>query len=220
MGYVRNTYTPPCPADVLDIIFIFYRIQMDSNILGDAEQTSFLNLLFETLQEQTDTSTIKTLDTTLLYRSSEHAYSAHKFHELCDNEGANIVMFHNEFDRVFGAFTSESWRKVKHDSGGRYFIADRKAFLFTVRPKLNTFGFKESKGQRRFPQEAFEYALESDQDYGPMYGYGQDIWIFDRCDKESCGAQSNSYDFDVKALCGKNAFVLKDYEVFAVTIIS
>ena len=45
----------------------------------------------------------------LLYRSSEHGYSAQSFHEYCDNKGPTLVVIKSSGEWIFGGYTTKSW---------------------------------------------------------------------------------------------------------------
>ena len=86
---------------------------MDTMILSEKEQESFLNLLFDTIKQQklnsNSKSTIKSMDITLLFRGSEHDYDCNKFHKYCDDKGPTVTVIHNHLNHVFGGYISASW---------------------------------------------------------------------------------------------------------------
>ena len=45
----------------------------------------------------------------LLYRSSEHGYSAESFHKCCDNKGPTLVVIKSREGWIFGGYTTQSW---------------------------------------------------------------------------------------------------------------
>ncbi len=45
----------------------------------------------------------------LLYRSSEHGYTAKSFHEYCDNKGPTLVIVKSSEGWIFGGYTTQSW---------------------------------------------------------------------------------------------------------------
>ena len=47
----------------------------------------------------------------LLFRASEHSFVAAKFHELCDNRGATLLLAKADNQRIFGGFTTEPWTR-------------------------------------------------------------------------------------------------------------
>ena len=48
-------------------------------------------------------------DMKLLYRASEHGYSAESFHEYCDAKGPTLVIIKSEGGWIFGGYTTQSW---------------------------------------------------------------------------------------------------------------
>ena len=45
----------------------------------------------------------------LLYRSSEHDYTAESFHECCDNKGPTLIVIKSSGGWIFGGYTTQSW---------------------------------------------------------------------------------------------------------------
>ena len=45
----------------------------------------------------------------LIYRASEHGYTAKSFHEYCDDKGPTLVVIKSTNGCVFGGYTTESW---------------------------------------------------------------------------------------------------------------
>ena len=46
----------------------------------------------------------------LLYRSSEHGYTAESFHEYCDNvKGPTLIVINSSGGWIFGGYTTKSW---------------------------------------------------------------------------------------------------------------
>ena len=45
----------------------------------------------------------------LLYRASEHEYSAKSFHQYCDGERPTLVIIKSSGGWIFGGYTTESW---------------------------------------------------------------------------------------------------------------
>ena len=46
----------------------------------------------------------------LLYRASEHDYTAKSFHEYCDNKGPTLMIIKSSGGWIFGGYTTQSWR--------------------------------------------------------------------------------------------------------------
>ena len=45
----------------------------------------------------------------LLYRSSEHEYSAKSFHKYCDDKGPTLIVIKSSGGWIFGGYTTQSW---------------------------------------------------------------------------------------------------------------
>ena len=45
----------------------------------------------------------------LLYRASEHGYSAESFHEYCDDKGPTLIVIKSSGGWIFGGYTTQSW---------------------------------------------------------------------------------------------------------------
>ncbi len=54
----------------------------------------------------------------LLYRASEHEYSATSFHECCDDKGPTLVIIKSSGGWIFGGYTTQSWIVVHPDERG------------------------------------------------------------------------------------------------------
>ena len=45
----------------------------------------------------------------LLYRASEHDYTAKSFHECCDDKGPTLIIIKSTGNWIFGGYTTQSW---------------------------------------------------------------------------------------------------------------
>ena len=60
----------------------------------------------------------------LLYRASEHEYTAKSFHEYCDNvRGPTLIVIKSSGGWIFGGYTTQSWKVVHPNEMGCIFIA-------------------------------------------------------------------------------------------------
>ena len=58
----------------------------------------------------------------LLYRASEHGYTAKSFHNYCDDKGPTLVIIKSSRGWIFGGYTTQSWQVVHPDEyGGIYY---------------------------------------------------------------------------------------------------
>ena len=46
----------------------------------------------------------------LIYRASEHDYTAKSFHECCDDHGPTLILFKSTEGFIFGGYTTRSWK--------------------------------------------------------------------------------------------------------------
>ena len=213
-GYARLNYDESFITDVVDIIHKFYSRKIASHILKINEEESLANLLFNTLKKQKENENIKSISTQLLYRASEHDFSAKKFHELCDEKGATITIIHNEYNHIFGGYTSKSWPKC---CGYKQIAVDPNAFLFMVRPKCKYFGIRVGYKYGR--------AITSDKRYGPTFGGGRDIYIADGKLGQS-GGTAATFTHEAEEFFGTKMYMkylnyqykVLDYEVFSVSM--
>ena len=45
----------------------------------------------------------------LIYRASEHGYTAKSFHECCDKKGPTLIVIKSDGGWIFGGYTTQSW---------------------------------------------------------------------------------------------------------------
>ena len=45
----------------------------------------------------------------LIYRASEHGYTAESFHECCDDKGPTLIIIKSSGGWIFGGYTTQSW---------------------------------------------------------------------------------------------------------------
>ena len=48
----------------------------------------------------------------LIYRASEHEYTAKSFHQYCDNKGPTLVLIKSSEGWIFGGYTTQSWKVI------------------------------------------------------------------------------------------------------------
>ena len=213
-GYIKSNYIESIPMEIVEMIYTFYLLVIESNILTSTEQFSLYDLLYDVLAKQTPNKKIINLSMKLLYRASDNEYSSRIFHEKCNNQGPTICIMHNEYDYIFGGYTSISW-----NLDGEYYMADPTSFLFIIRPTVEYVGLKET-------EKSGDRAIWSDGGFGPVFGKGNDVCIYNKCHESKYNSlRSVTYDIDIKKMCGvepdtysRAEFIVKDYEVFAIEI--
>ena len=207
-GWIRENFNQSFLDDLIQIVLAFYCLKLESSILSQDEKESLLNLLFDVLKKQEMHKNIRSMDTKLLFKASQHQFDNKKFHQFCDYKGPTITIIHNEHDHVFGGYLNKS-REAEAES-----IADPNAFLFSVRPKIKHIALKES-------HKDGEKVIINHGDYGPTFGRG-DIWISDKCDQSLWSfALQSSFEFEWQEIVGSDTdcwFKVKEYEVFSVCV--
>ena len=56
----------------------------------------------------------------LLYRASEHGYTAESFHQYCDDQGPTLIVIKSSGGWIFGGYTTQSW-KYHNNQGCIYY---------------------------------------------------------------------------------------------------
>jgi len=103
---------------------IFYKKydELDSNIINGNE------LYIEVLNNWI--APLKAIKAELLYRLSENGDKFSTFHELCDNKGPTLILFHVNDGNIVGIYTPLSWDST---SGWKN---DMDTFIFNLNKKL------------------------------------------------------------------------------------
>ncbi|KAK8790001.1 hypothetical protein WA158_006781 [Blastocystis sp. Blastoise] len=155
----------------------------------------------------------------LLFRASEHDYSAKEFHNYCDDEGETVTLIkhigHNNCINIFGGYTDHSWT----DSERWYSYS--KEFLFTL---SNEHGIPPTKYD--YTNRDRSQAIFCHPSFGPVFGDGFDISISDQChtyNTSYCNAmnyreinttQKSSLFVNTQDCINNNYFIVEDYEVW------
>ncbi|XP_053391218.1 interferon-induced protein 44-like isoform X1 [Mercenaria mercenaria] len=105
---------------------------------------------------------------TLLYAITTDGCNATTFHQKCDNQGATVTVLYNPQGSVYGGYAPVSWT-----SSGTW-INNNAAFLYQLRfngnNKATKFTIKPANSQ---------YTLHDGQNYGPLFGGGNDLRTFE-----------------------------------------
>ena len=91
--------------DVQDFFYPIYSPFLKESIINEGEYDSYLR---EWLGNDYKWK--------LLYRASEHEYSAKSFHECCDDKGPTLVIIKSSGGWIFGGYTTQLW-----SGGGIYY---------------------------------------------------------------------------------------------------
>ena len=132
-GYVRENIEYYIPNGIINIIIKFYgiyNIMFNSDIIpNNIDKTNLMKLLCK----QLDNNNIK-LDR--LYSSKINEFNDIEYHKICDNKGACIHIIKNEYDYIFGGYTSLGVSLNGYES-------DSSAFLYVLHPNINVFPLKK-----------------------------------------------------------------------------
>jgi hypothetical protein len=149
----------------------------------------------------------------LLYQASRDGFKSEDFHRLCDNKGAAVSVIRSKEGYVFGGYADQSW------SSSYSYIASTSAFLFSLLRPLSSVAVKLPLNGRNNQK-----AMYCDSSYGPIFGCGHDIVVYDSADTNSNSNTNlgNTYTLpdgieDKKTFfTGAHKFQAKDVEVYRV----
>ena len=166
----------------------------------------------------------------LIYRASEHGYSASSFHDYCDDKGPSLVIIKSSDSCIFGGYTTQSWKYNPSQPNqdcymNQFYDQDREnpsSFIFIT---SNLFNVPPTRLVKRKESKS---SIPCDPLSGPIFsGFGMDIYIGDRCNLEgSCSIVkngTNGYKRHPLDKCSlfvntkkpeRNYFSVLDYEVF------
>eukprot|EP01083_Nonionella_stella_P141023 433727_1 len=195
------------------LISTFHRetIIIDSLILSQKEWFSLCSII-ESKHICQDQFTLS-----LLYRGSEHGFTAETFHSLCDGKANTLTLVQSEHGNVFGGFTTIPW------SSNTGWHTDPEAFVFLLRSHSNMSEDMHSE----FHPMVYDIndrwiftAVYHEKDWCSVFGYcGNAICIHDHCDQnqDSFSVHCETYATP-KTLAGKPQFQVIEYEVFQIHV--
>lgn len=171
-----------------------------SSILKDEKEIEFL---LRIMKERSNGGEIQFHK---IFDAKADGDSSSEFHHRCNNKGPTIVIAEDSTKKNrFGGFTSKSW------TGIGLSIEDNQAFLFS----LNKF--------KHIKVNTPENALMDDKNFGPTFGYGNDLRILNGATRSNFNSSylKKSYGYYDKDLTseyftGSTFFQLSNYEVFQV----
>eukprot|EP01084_Bolivina_argentea_P055420 101619_1 len=158
----------------------------------------------------------------LLFRASRDGFDVDTFHELCDNKGPTLCIFHSEHQHVFGGFTELKWYKSIHYDHIDGRNCKIETFLFLLRTPIK-------KDMDNLPikwtlQKFWKYrSITNTPGSGPMFAW-YDFEMKQGCDATSHLGQYFDVGYQIKwprdtvSLGGAEAFKILDYEVFELSI--
>lgn len=119
-------------------------------------------------------------EATLLYRATQHGWSAENFHEFCDDSGSTLTIAKTADGRVFGGFTDIPWKST---SELRRVPGAGNSFLFCIDERGSLHKFKCLR-----PEHEVYHALY----LFPVFGDGHFLYLEGRTG--SCYTHSNAYE--------------------------
>ena len=148
---------------------------------------------------------------TLLYRASEHGFSASKFHELCDNKGPTVTIIETKAGYVCGGYTEISWTSPSSEQEAK--DPNRRGFIFLLRSP------KREQPSKWVIKSSYGEAWHN-KDLGPCFrNY---INLANSCNENesSCAWLGNYYEGVTNDTYGRlteqRDFTVKEYEVWRV----
>jgi hypothetical protein len=111
----------------------------------------------------------------LLFRASEHDFSAAAFHARCDGTPDTLTLLRTEHGRTLAAYSHYQWNQVSND-----YVNDKERRAWLLQLDLL---------QKMVPQSDSSL-IYCNSSYGPTFGGGHDLYIAD-----SCHANNSYTDF-------------------------
>ena len=200
-GYINKNSASFVPKSIKDLILEFI-YQFPSDILMDFnDKLKLMELILDQLGV--------VFQLRRIYSGLSCGYSSRIFHEKCNNKGPTITIIKNEYDYIFGGYTSISWETPDCYTP----VEDKTAFLFTVKPHV-----------QKFLQKPDVYAVRhDDKTYGSLilFGRGCDLKICSHCNVSRFSyCMPKSFDIkSAKEFIGCNNdnntfFLVRDIECF------
>ena len=140
----------------------------------------------------------------LLWKGTRDGFAASTFHAICDGQKPTLTLVHSNDGYVFGGYTSLSWNHIYNN-----YVQDSTAFIYSITQKYKC---AEQKNQ---------YSIYCNGSYGPIFGNGHNICIYDNCNTNNCYSHVNSHTYiapnGAAYLTGSQYFTVKEIEVYLVT---
>ena len=145
---------------------------MDSRIVDEI-------VLSQKLEELLKKKDLNGRKWSLLYRGSCDGFRASDFHSRCDYKAKTLTIVKSTNGNIFGGFTSAQWKSTHS------WQVDKNAFIFSLVNKENRpLIFEHSSNDT--------YSICSYEDYGPIFGRGNDIFISDYSNTDT-NTETNSF---------------------------
>ena len=109
-----------------------------------------------------------------IFRASEHNFRAAAFHQKCDNKTDTLTLLVTHFGKTIGGYSHYEWK-----SDGSYVNnSGRRVCIFSL------------DMMEKFVPQGDEKLIYRRKDYGPTFGGGNDIRIYDGC-KDNNSSNAN-----------------------------
>ena len=217
-GYMRsfiNSISMEIDWNLYDVITQYISdVDMDTKILRCTE-IDYVKSLFPNEY---------VIEFKLLYRALRDGFDTNTFHELCDNKGPTLCIFHSEYQHVFGGFTELQWKNVgsyDHIDGRGCKMETFLCLLRTpIKKDIDNLPIKWTLVQRWKYRSISNFA-----DHGPVFAW------YDFQMKQGCDAKSNLGQYfdlgdpiewprDTVSLGGAQDFKIIDYQVFELEFVN
>jgi hypothetical protein len=100
-----------------------------------------------------------------IFRASEHDFSSAAFHTKCNGVTDTLVLVRTEFGKTIGGFTNHAW------NSSNTYVND---------PNSRTFLFSLDLKEKYTPVK-YDQLIYPHQSYGPCFGGGHDLCLYDQC---------------------------------------
>eukprot|EP01083_Nonionella_stella_P162464 533405_1 len=192
-----------------------HTIHEHMNIPSDLITKEEGRLLRQWIQENDGDSTDQLYAIDLLYRASDHDFSASSFHNFCDNKGKTLVIIQAENGYIFGGYTHASWKIPKYKRQQR-----TDGFIFLLRSYGNDGEDQLRKWHLDTINNEIESELQEKDDCGPCFA--DSITILDECNATDMneayvGALFEDAPKEKETLSGTVNFRVLEYEVYQVS---
>ena len=141
----------------------------------------------------------------LLYRATRDGDLSKNFHEKCDNKGPTLIICKEKVaGNIFGGYTEAEW-----DSKNKHPKSDKNAFIYSI-----TYN-------KIFVTKNIDNSIECNPNFGPIFGFGGDLTIFNNCLLSSSNnmwtEQKTYFDKKFEINNGNKKFKLDELEVYLIT---
>ena len=117
----------------------------------------------------------------LLWKGSRDGFGASTFHSKCNSKGATLTVIMSNNGNLFGGYTSESW-----GSGSGAWKYDPTAFLYSLTHKAKCTS-----------RRTLATLSMTTQTYGPIFGGGYDIYIYDNCNTNNSSSSNGNHTYEL-----------------------